>query len=305
MPGHADALVVQLNSKPVLVFVTLLLPVLVALLGLWQVQRGAEYLNFLEGQRASLATQLVDMQAAPLPELGGINTAIRFEADGTTYVGDFALNKMQEALSQIDVAITIAQYRQVLPPVVIATAMAVLLIGFAVLVGAVALAGFGLRSRPALLASFSAVRRLLPGTLIAVVVLTCLAIVCAIFFEVAALVRLDNLGRGQVYLLGIALGLVAIAIVTAWQALAQLRGFSLLFTPEPYDLIAESVSREQAPGLWALVDEFAQNLGAPVPDTIALGLTHGFFVVTGRSICCQLAALSAAIRSMSPWDCWP
>lgn len=272
------------NSKKFLLITTLLVPVLVALLGFWQWQRGIEYQDFIRGERAELGAQLDAMRAAPAPEFGGINTDIQFQADGNTYVGDFALTKMEEALGQLDLTLAIATYRQVLPPLVIGASLAVLLIGASVLVAAVALAFLGTRSRPALLANFSAVRRLLPTTLIAIIVLTCLAVVSAILFETAALINWRRIGSGQVYLAGIALGLVAIALLTAWQALAQLRRFSLLFEPEPFHLIAAGVSRQEAPGLWALVDNFARRLGAPVPDTIALGVTQGFFVVSGPVI---------------------
>ncbi|QQR39916.1 M48 family metallopeptidase [Devosia rhizoryzae] len=271
----------MLNSKLFLVVSTLVLPLLVVALGLWETGRGTEYRDFVVGERSALKAQLVEMEALPPPEFGGINMGMRYQADGNTYVGEFALDKMREAIGGFDLALAVAEYRQVLPPVVIASGGAAFLIGLGVILVSGMLAAVGARTRPGLLHGFSVVRRILPGALIGLVVITALAAVSIVLFEVAPLVRLDRLGRGQAYVLAIAAALVALALVTAWQALAQLRRFSLLFEPEAYPLIAQAVDRDVAPGLWRLVESFAQRLGAPVPDTIAVGLAQGFFVVSG------------------------
>lgn len=271
----------SLHSKPFLLIATLVVPVLFIVLGFWQMQRGAEYHDYLLEQRAGLKTLVRQMEAVPPPSNGGINTELQFRADGNNYMGDFALVKAREAVDQFDFSLTVARSRQTLPIVVIAASTAVLALGLAILAGATLLAAIGAKSRPALLHSFSLVRRLLPGAMIVLVVLSALAVICAILFEVAPLFRWDNLGSGQIYIVGLSLGLVAVALITAYHALTQLRGISQLFAPEPLVLVAQSVSRTEAPGLWALVDNFARRLSAPVPDTIALGVTQGFFVVSG------------------------
>jgi len=271
----------SLHSKPFLLITSLVVPMLLIVLGFWQMQRGAEYHDYLFAQRADLKAQVRQMEAVPPPTNGGINTELQFHADGTNYMGDFALVKAREALGQFDFLLTVARIRQVLPIVFIAASSAVFALGLAILAGAISLAGIGGKSRPALLRSFSLVRRLLPAAMIMLVVLSAFAVIGAILFEVAPLFRWDNIGSGQIYLLSLALGLVAVALVTAYHALMQLRGISQLFAPEPLVLIAQSVSQAEAPGLWALVENFARRLSAPMPDTIALGVTQGFFVVSG------------------------
>lgn len=270
----------QLNSKPFLVVSALIVPLLIAVLGFWQVQRGAEYRDFVFEQRAALKAKLIEMAALPMPQYSAINTNIQFSADGNNYVGDLALDKMREAIGGLDLILAVAEYREVLPPVVIIGGAAAFLLGLAIMFMAIALGGIGSRSRPALLKGFSTVRRFLPGALIGLVVITAISTVSAVLFEVAPLLRLDNLGRGQAYFLAIGVALAALSLVTAWQALAQLRKISHLFEAEPYSLIAQPISRDAAPGLWQMAENAARHLGAPVPDTIAVGLTEGFFVIS-------------------------
>ncbi|NGP17032.1 M48 family metallopeptidase [Devosia aurantiaca] len=269
-----------LNSKRFLVVTTLVVPLLIAALGFWQIQRGEEYRDFVFEQRAALKAQLVEMSALPPPEFSAINTNIQFSADGNTYVGDLALEKMQEAIGGLDLVLAVADYRQVLPPIVLFGGLAAFGLGLTILLTAIVLSNVGRRSRRALLQGFLAVRRLLPGALVALVVVIALSTVSVVLFEVAPLLRLDNLGRGQAYVLAIGAGLGAIALVTAWQALARLRTISHLFETEPYVLIAQPIDRNAAPGLWQLVEDAARHLGAPVPDTIAVGVAEGLFVIS-------------------------
>jgi Zn-dependent protease with chaperone function len=269
-----------LNSRPFLVVSTLIVPLLIVLLGFWQIQRGTECRDFVFEQRNGLKTQYKELSALPMPEYSAINTNIQFSADGNNYVGDLALEKMREAIGGLDLILVVAEYRQVLPPIVILSGAAAFILGPMIMLAAILLGSLGLRSRPALLQGFSTVRRLLPGALVAIVVVTAVSTVSAVLFEIAPLLRLDNLGRGQAYLLAIGVALAALALVTAWQALAQLRKISHLFEPEPYLLVAQRIDRDAAPGLWQLAENAARHLGAPVPDTIAVGLAEGFFVIS-------------------------
>lgn len=269
------------DSKRYLFVATLLAPALMLLLGLWQVQRGEEFLTHLQGERAALETVLEQMKAASRVETSGINTNLQFRRDGQNYVGTLAVDKAREAAQALDAVIQIATYRRLLPPVVVAVSGAVLVVNLLVIASTTLLALVGRRSRPALLHSFVLVRRLLPPTLIALVVLTALAAIAAVLFETSALIQFDDIGHGAVYLIGAALFVVAISLVTAFQALSRLGSISALFVPEPYDLVARRVSRREAPGLFSLVQNFATRIGAPMPETIAIGLMQGFFVISG------------------------
>lgn len=269
------------SSKRFLIVAALIAPLLLALLGGWQHYRASDWRSSLKEQAQALDATVAYLEAQPAPANGGINPDVVFRHGGQAYVGDLAIAKAREARRDLAFPLTVANLRQKLPPIIIGASLAVLAIGIAVMVTAAVLAGVGARSRPALVRSFSWVRRLLPLTLVLHVVLAAVAVVCAVLFEAAVLLRFDNVSQGQVYAIGLAVVVMGLAVVTAFQAIAQLRRLSSLFEPDEQQIIAEPVSRSEAPGLWKLTEGFARRLGASVPDNIIVGLPQGFFVTSG------------------------
>ena len=106
----------KLRPNLSLLVATLVLPLVMLLLGAWEVQRGADSLRDLGAQRAELASTVAAMQAQPKPVNGGINTDLLYRRGGQTYIGEMAIAEARNALSQLDVTLAIAQARRVLPP---------------------------------------------------------------------------------------------------------------------------------------------------------------------------------------------
>ena len=270
-----------LRSRLSLLIAIVVIPLALLLLGMWEMQRGADHALDVGSERAALKRTIQAMEALPPPANGGFNMDLQYRRNGQLYGGDMAISEARGELGELDIAVAVANYRQILPPILIGLGGALLAIGLLVLGGATILGALGSRSRRALAAGFALVRRLLPVLLPLHIIVFAGAVVVAVLFEFSIFARIGSFSQGQVYLLGIALVMIGASLITAFQALTQLRRISHLFEPDKYELIAHGVSREQAPGLWALVDDFSRRLGIAGPDTIATGLVQGFFVMSG------------------------
>lgn len=230
-----------------LLAVTVLLPLAALLLGLWEAERGQADLGQVEAEQARLTQIVAALEArtgrgdSRVPDFGA-----KFRWAGQTYAGPLALTKAREALDETAMTGSLGQVRRLLPPVVIvASALAA---GLSILV---LLTGFGLgrvgrHSREALVRGFSWLRRLMPLTLGAQVVLATLAFVAAALFEASAILRPGAVSGGE-----IKLGLLAVvaALASLWVAgstLLLLRRTLAALAPEPLSILGRTVSRDEA-----------------------------------------------------------
>lgn len=153
-----------------------------------------------------------------------------------------------------------------------------------VLLPGTALDWTGRTSREALVRGFTLVRRLLPAALGAQVVLATAAFVAAVTFEAAALLRPGAISGGEIKLLMIAAVFVLASLWVAGSTLLQLRRTLSAFEPDPLPILGRVLAREDAPGLWRLLDALADWLEALRPDHVVVGLTEGFFVSAGPEV---------------------
>ncbi|PPD40603.1 MAG: hypothetical protein CTY15_14605 [Methylocystis sp.] len=128
-----------------------------------------------------------------------------------------------------------------------------------------------LRSRAALIALFALGRRLVPLTMAISAAGVGVSAVSAIGWLVT-----------QLHFNGVALwklGLIAFAIASgAFVGVRALFSTLRAFRAEPMDHMGRAVSPQQAPELWAVVRHLAEEVGAPAPDAIVVGLLGGPFV---------------------------
>jgi Zn-dependent protease with chaperone function len=145
--------------------------------------------------------------------------------------------------------------------------IAVLIAGFALLAAIYAAAKFASRDRNLLLKTFA------PGMKAVLIVLFALilaqgaiATYGAYSFEAAAVHRVHLFLIG-----GIGLG----ALLGACSMLEA--GFSISRRVE-HAVLGKAITREQEPGIWALVEDIAQRLGSVPPKNIVVGLEPNFYV---------------------------
>ena len=267
-----------------LLVVTVLLPLALLGLGLWERQRGTDDHGTLEVQRARAAKAVAILEARPAPTDGRPDFGAQFRHNGQTYVGALAIAKAREALDDATDAVALARWRQHLPSVVMACGVTTAVLSVLALLGTALLGRAGQASREALLRGFSLVRQLLPPLLGMQVALVTTGVVAVIAFEASAILESDELSTGGAKLLGIALVAIGASLWTAIKAVLQLRRTMGLFTPDPLRIMGRTVSRAEAPGLWRLLDELAGRLGALQPDNVVIGLTGGFFVSSGPKV---------------------
>ena len=119
-----------------------------------------------------------------------------------------------------------------------------------------------------------------PGLYITIGAVTVLIVLHAAL-AMAAIVMGESAFIGRVhgaFVLTIGLG----AVLGLW---TMFRGMaSMVKAPQTF-VLGESVSREQAPALWAKVDETARHMGALAPEHIVIGLDPSFFVTEARVAC--------------------
>jgi len=262
---------------------TVLLPLALLALGLWQAPRAVDDLAEAENREARMGKAVSLMEARIAPG-GTPDMRMQYRRNGRLYAGPLALAEAREDLEDAQRAITVSRIRGWLPPVVAGSGALVAALSALALLGAVALGRAGRLSRDALLRGFSVVRHLLPPLLGAQVLLLAVGIVAAVSFESLAIVEVGDFSSGGIKLLMIAAVVAVFSLVTAGKALLQLRRAMGLFAPDPLEVQGRAVTPAEAPGLWRMIDDLATRLGALKPDQVVVGLTGGFHVSSGAKL---------------------
>lgn len=261
---------------------TVLLPLAVLALGVWERERGAADWADLEAERLRLARVVVALEAQAPPD-GRIDVRMQFRRHGQSFVGPLALTQAREARDEAATLAKVMGLRRTLPPVVIGAAGLAAGLSALVLVAGAVLGWLGRTSREVLVRGFALVRHVLPALLGIQVVLGTAAFVAAVIFEAAALAQ-PGLGGGEIKMLLAACVAVLGSLYMAGTALAGLRRALAAFEPDALRVLGRPVSPAEAPGLWRLVEALAERLGALKPDAIVVGLTEGFFVSAGPKV---------------------
>ncbi len=266
-----------------IVLITVMVPLAVLGIALWEMQRGDTDRWDLEVRR-TLLDQTVQRMEAWLIANPRREMQLQFRRDGQLYGGPYALEKARDALADAGTAVAIERWRCVLPPVTVGCAGLAALLSVSVLAAAAALARAGRTSRDALVRGFSLLQRLLPPLLGLQVVVLAVCAVTVVAFEAMAILEIGDFSAGSLKVLMVTAVLIGASLWTAIKAVLQLRRTVALFTPDPMIVLGRSVSIQEAPGLWRLMSDLATRLGALQPDNVVVGLTGGFFVSSGPKL---------------------
>jgi Zn-dependent protease with chaperone function len=265
-----------------LIAATVLLPLAILLLGLWQGQRGTDDWREFATEHDRLAAAVADLEARA-PRDGRPDFRLQFRHDGHLYGGPYAVVKAREARDEAGTLAAVMDWRRTLPPVaVLGGGIAVTLSLLVLVVGGV-LGQVGRTSRQTLVHGFSLVRRLLPVVLAAQIVAATAGFVAIVLFEAGLLIQGGFTGWGA-KLLGLAAAAAGGTIIAAGGALIGLRQALVAFEPEPLPILGRQIAPAEAPGLWRLVEAIADRMGALKPEALVVGLTEGFFVSAGPAV---------------------
>lgn len=113
---------------------------------------------------------------------------------------------------------------------------------------------------------------------IAVIVL--LAMHAALLVSAMVLAGVQIFGEVYPHLLAM-MAAVALSVVIGIAGMIGKAFFTVRKTRSLLFVLGEPLSRDQAPGLWALVDDVAAHLGTPRPDHLFVGMESNFFVTEG------------------------
>ncbi|BAU91996.1 peptidase M48 Ste24p [Methylorubrum populi] len=260
----------------------MLLPLVLLLLGLWEVRRGGDDRAEFDAERQRLSALVTEMEARA-PRDGRFDPRLQFRYEGRNYAGPLALDKAREARDEAAFLAEVMAWRQLLPPVVVAGAAVAAGLSLLVLLAGAVLGRVGRASRDALVRGFSLMRRCLPAALSLQILAATASFTAAVSFEAAALFQ-GGFDGGALKLLAIAVVAVGAVIVVAGSTVFGLRRALGAFEPDPLPIIGRTVTPEQAPGLWRLVEGLAARLGALKPEAVVVGLSEGFFVSAGPAV---------------------
>ncbi len=265
-----------------LLAVTVLLPLALLALGLWEASRGAADNQGLVARRDRLAQVVarLEARAATHPDL----MQLQFARDGRIYAGQMAVTEARGALAELDTAATLSRARLWLPPLVWFCGGAVAVLSGLALVGTALVVRSGRASRDRLVSGFDLVRRMLPPVMGAQVLLLASGFVPCVVFEALAIPEASDYSSNAIELLVFAVAAAGLILWTASRAVLALRRTAAAFTPTPLPLLGRILLPEDGPGLWGMADALAGRLGAMRPDTIVVGLTEGFFVSSGPKL---------------------
>lgn len=273
----------RLRSITRLIAATVLLPLAIMLLGLWEQQRAVgDWAGFNE-ERLHLTRIVEDLEAKAPPRDGRVDYSTQFRRNGQLYSGPLALVQARAALGEVSTFTTVMEWRRLLPPIVIVAGALAAALSVLVLLGGAALGWIGRRSRDVLVGGFSLVRHLLPPVLALQVLLTTVGSVAAVIFEAGMLAR-PGLGSGEIKMLLMATVAVGAVLLAAGATVLGLRRALSAFEPDPLPIFGRTVSPAEAPGLWRLIEGLAERLGALKPEAVVVGLTGGFFVSAGPAV---------------------
>ena len=136
-----------------------------------------------------------------------------------------------------------------------------------------------MQSREQLLATFQKGRKLLPTYMVVMVLLLFGAAIPLLVYEMMPILRHRNYSKGDMKLMFILGGLALFLLYSGCKVLVDVwKASRKPLENEPIDVMGQTVSRQQAPELWAFVDSVAAKTGAGLPDTLVVGLNEGFFV---------------------------
>lgn len=260
----------------------ILIPIMLAALGVWQLQRAAQTLESTRQAQSELRAIQGEVQKLAAENPQALLTFRQNDGTSTSISALVAVSRINNALYQASEEAEISWVRYPLSFGTIGGgALAVVGGGAGLLLSAIA-AARAKRSQRQLITSFQRQRLALPFILAAMIVGFGIASMSAILFEAASLGFWAGFTTGSAKLFGLAIFLVLFAAYGIFLALRGLRDVFALYTPEAIDVFGQVVDEAAAPGLWRLVRLVAERQQSLLPDTIIIGLTDGFFVTESQ-----------------------
>ena len=265
------------SRRPTQILAIVLLPLLLAAAGAWEIGRGTATVAALAAEGARFPAQLARIQA--LAQRDPMAT-VRFTGDDRYYGAALAATMMADRFQALQTDVTVAQLRVPFAWLAAGAAVVSLAGGLLALALVSAAARRSLRSRDVLVQAFGRLRRVVPFALGSQVVGVAVALLGVVVFECGGLWFMDTLSAGEIKLVAVMLAVAGLALWGAWLSVRQLRRAFGLFRPSPATLLGMPVSETEAPGLFALVRELAHEQEAIMPQTVVAGALSGFFVTS-------------------------
>jgi hypothetical protein len=222
------------------------IPLIVLLLGGWQIVRGTASVSEMAGTQSRLAAELVrlDALAALSPP-----RMIQFNDDPMTYSASAAAQKVRDASDDVKWEQLAARVRLGLAIAAAIGAAVALLAGLTGLAAAAWAQRQSRVSRAAVQGAFSRIRVMLPWMLASQIAGLTLSLASVGLFEIIGLVLYDELGTVTGRALEWGLAITGVILWFGWLALRELRRSLKAFTPAPMPIFGRSVPRGEAPEL--------------------------------------------------------
>ncbi len=250
------------------------------LLGAWELQRSTDRSReIIETQadfeqfRTYLETLAAKRDSSSAPVMVDIGGGKRMELQA-------ALSRVTELLDDLSTLQPLTTAMTWLARVVIVLGLLAALVGGLGMFGLQWAGARALHSRDQLLHTFNRVSRVLPYVLVGHIIVMGTAVSAVLAFEALGIWHAGRMSGGEFKLMIIALIIMGGFLYSIWQMGKQLRFMLHMFESSSMAVLGQTVSVEQAPVLWAHVNDTSRQLGALAPDQIVLGMSEGFYVTS-------------------------
>lgn len=252
----------------------MLIPILLSILGIWQLVR----LESLPQERAALSEQI-----ATLTDLAqrDPHAAIPTNVPGHVLGVQYATQIVKAELDDIDEDQPIILARMALPYWTVGCGVLATLLGGVGMTMMMRAGRAARHSREQLLEVFSKGYQRLPWLMAAMTLLLAAATISASVYETLASINIASKMSDAELKASITYAIISlVAIAAAAQALYMLYANRNGFKIQAMPLTGRSVSPTESPALWEWMRDIAQRLNALAPDHIVVGLCDGFFVTS-------------------------
>ncbi len=263
-----------MNKKQLYKYLVLL-PIILGIWAGWQYLRVQKNAGKVEGSIVEIQKLILDMQ-----ELGKTQPMefVRFEGSKQSVTPNVAVGLLEKELSRAKTHHSLTTAQRSLPLVAAVAAVFALLVAILTLLKVKSATTVAMKSREHLLSAFRTTRHLLPFAATGITVAIAIALASLLGYESIAVYYADMKQKTRVYLLLICVTMAVCSLLLVLKSLISLPRAWKFFKAEPHLLFGQELSKAQAPGLWAWIEELCAKLNTSAPDHIVGGLNESFFV---------------------------
>jgi hypothetical protein len=266
-----------------LVAFAIALPLILMMYGIISRYDNFDAARSVQAQEMQLQNVMERLEASKNSK-GKYSNTIKTEIDGKSLSGAKAAEKVKSRLLEIETTQIIQIIRGVFPPIVAFAGGASSLVALLLLASGNVVGLSGRLKHEIFLNNFWLLKLVLPLAFMVQIIGLAIAVIGSVVVLGLGLIA-PNIWVNVFIQSAVIIPVIFIFAIWFWrQTIRQLKNVENIFKYDTQTLIGQMVSREDAPPLWAKIDEFSSKLNATKPDNIVTGIDGSFFAMSGEII---------------------